>query len=57
MPSKNLEYPWSDGEDALGGSQQSFAKQYFSQIKEDYSVLKRNNVGGLWALIWKNLSK
>jgi len=25
--------------------------------REDYRALKQNDVGGLWALAWKNLSK
>jgi len=25
--------------------------------KEDYRALKGNGVGGVWALVWKNLSK
>ncbi len=41
----------------LGGeSNRSFAK-ILLKSKEDYLALRRNNIGGLWTLILKNISK
>jgi len=31
--------------------------QYHPGTGEDYRALKHNGVGGVWALLWRNLSK
>jgi len=41
----------------IGGASNRSLGNIMLKSKEDYSALKRNGVGGLWALVWKNISK
>ena len=41
----------------LGGISNRSLKMMLRKSREDYRVLRTNNVGGLGALVWKNLSK
>jgi len=41
----------------VGGASNRSLKNILQKSREDYRVLKVNDVGGLWALAWKNLSK
>ena len=41
----------------VGGESNRSLARIWLKSKEDYTALRRNGVGGLWALIWKNVSK
>jgi len=41
----------------LGGASNRSLGNIIRKSREDYRALKQNGVGGLWALMWKNLSK
>ncbi|WP_201265476.1 hypothetical protein [Mariprofundus sp. EBB-1] len=41
----------------LGGESNRPVNNIIRKSKEDYRALKGNGVGGVWALVWKNLSK
>jgi len=41
----------------LGGESNRSVSNIIRKSKEDYRALKGNGVGGVWALVWKNLSK
>ncbi|TLS78395.1 glycosyltransferase [Mariprofundus erugo] len=41
----------------LGGESNRSLRNIIRKSKEDYRALKKNGVGGVWALVWKNLSK
>jgi len=41
----------------VGGESNKSLKNIIRKSREDYLVLKRNGVGGIGALVWKNLSK
>jgi glycosyltransferase involved in cell wall biosynthesis len=41
----------------VGGESNKSLKKIVQKSREDYWALKRNGVGGLGALVWKNLSK
>lgn len=41
----------------LGGASNRSLKNVIRKSREDYAALRRNGVGGLGALLWKNLSK
>ena len=41
----------------MGGESNRSLGRILLKSKEDYFALRRNNVGGLWTLVWKNLSK
>lgn len=41
----------------IGGQSNHSIRRIFLKSYEDYKALRQNNVGGFFALIWKNLSK
>ena len=41
----------------IGGISNRSLINIILKSKEDYKALRKNNVGGLWALIWKNIRK
>ena len=41
----------------VGGESNRSLSRIFRKTREDYTALRRNEVGGLGALLWKNLSK
>jgi len=41
----------------LGGSSNRSLKNILRKSREDLEVLRRNGVGGVGTLVWKNLSK
>jgi glycosyltransferase len=41
----------------VGGLSNRSLRNIISKSKEDYLVLRRNQIGGVGALLWKNLSK
>jgi len=41
----------------LGGASNRSLGNIIQKTREDYRALKKNGVGGLWSLTWKNLSK
>lgn len=41
----------------VGGESNRSLPRILRKSREDYMALRRNEVGGLWALAWKNLSK
>ena len=41
----------------LGGESNRSVSNIIRKSKEDYRALHDNGVGGVWALVWKNLSK
>lgn len=41
----------------VGGESNKSFKKILLKSKEDYQILRRNKVGGVWALIFKNLRK
>jgi len=41
----------------LGGASNRSLKNILKKMREDYRALHNNGVGGLWTLVWKNLSK
>lgn len=41
----------------VGGASNRSLRNIVLKSREDYAALKRNGVGGLWSLLWKNLSK
>jgi glycosyltransferase involved in cell wall biosynthesis len=40
-----------------GGQSNSSIRNVISKSKEDFRVIKKNNVGGIGTLLWKNISK
>jgi len=50
-------YPSCVGVVRLGGASNRSLGNIIRKSKEDYRALKNNDVGGLWTLAWKNLSK
>ncbi len=47
----------SAGELRLGGTSNRSLGNIIRKSREDYRALHNNAVGGVWALVWKNLSK
>lgn len=41
----------------VGGESNRSLSRILKKSREDYTALRRNEVGGLWALAWKNLGK
>jgi len=41
----------------LGGASNRSLGNIIQKSREDYRALEHNGVGGLWAQLWKNLSK
>jgi len=41
----------------VGGESNRSLSRIVSKSREDYRALKKNGVGGVGALVWKNLSK
>jgi glycosyltransferase involved in cell wall biosynthesis len=41
----------------VGGESNRSLSRILRKSREDYTALRRNEVGGLWALAWKNLGK
>jgi glycosyltransferase len=41
----------------LGGASNRSLANIIRKSREDYRALQNNAVGGVWALVWKNLSK
>jgi len=41
----------------LGGASNRSLGNIIQKTREDYRALHNNGVGGVWALLWKNLSK
>jgi len=50
-------HPFVDCELRLGGESNRSVSNIIRKSKEDYRALKGNGVGGVWALVWKNISK
>ena len=41
----------------VGGASNTSLRNILIKMKEDYSIIKKNNLGGFRTLIWKSLSK
>jgi glycosyltransferase len=41
----------------VGGESNRSLPRIWLKTREDYTALRRNGVGGVGALVWKNLSK
>jgi glycosyltransferase len=41
----------------VGGESNRSLPKIFLKTREDYKALRRNGIGGIGALVWKNLSK